>query len=110
MIEGYRFVSHIRRRMPPARVFMTVETAEQWIAAPPVASDPLPSVPIALLRNAASFAAFGSMYSTITSMSDTDHRQRSAPVIGGTERTPAFRAVCLAVRHDSRLRDVRGAR
>jgi hypothetical protein len=92
-------------------IVITPETAEQWIGAPPVASDLLPSVPIALLRNAALFAAFGSMYFTITSMSDTDHRQRFfAPVIGGIEWTPAFRAVCLAVRHESRLRDVRGAR
>jgi hypothetical protein len=55
-------------------------------------------VPAALLRNATLFAAFGSMYFAVISMTDTDHRQQFfAPVIDEVERTLAVRAVYLAV-------------
>ncbi|MEU4449323.1 hypothetical protein AB0K14_28885 [Actinosynnema sp. NPDC050801] len=92
-------------------IVVTPETAEQWIGAPAARSDLLPSVPVALLRNATLFAAFGSMYFTITSMSDTDHRERFfAPIIAGIERTLAVRAVYLAVRRDGGPRATRGAR
>jgi hypothetical protein len=80
-------------------IVVTPETAEQWIGAPPVPSVLLPAVPVALLRNATLFAAFGSMYFAITSMSDAEHRhQFFAPIIDEVERTLAVRAVYLAVR------------
>jgi hypothetical protein len=75
------------------------ETAEQWIGAPPAYSSLLPTVPAALLRNATLLAAFGSMYFTVTSMIDTDHRRQFfAPIIDEIERTLTVRAVYLAVR------------
>ncbi|MDA4835537.1 hypothetical protein NY536_29335, partial [Enterobacter hormaechei] len=40
-------------------IVVTPETAEQWIGGPPVYADLLPTVPVALLRNATLFAAFG---------------------------------------------------
>ncbi|ONI80105.1 hypothetical protein ALI22I_42540 [Saccharothrix sp. ALI-22-I] len=77
---------------------VTPETAEQWIGAPPVPSK-LFDVPVALLRNATLFAAFGSMYFAITSMSDADHRRQFfAPIIDEIERTLAVRTVYLTVR------------
>jgi hypothetical protein len=80
-------------------IVVTPETAEQWIGAPPVPSVVVPAVPVALLRNATLFAAFGSMYFAITSMSDAEHRhQFFAPIIDEVERTLAVRAVYLAVR------------
>jgi hypothetical protein len=79
-------------------IVVTPETAEQWIGAPPVPSLLLPTVPVALLRNATLFAAFGSMYFAVTSMSDADHRlQFFAPIIDEIERTLTVRAVYLAV-------------
>jgi hypothetical protein len=79
-------------------IVVTPETAEQWIGGAPVYADLLPTVPVALLRNATLFAAFGSMYFAITSMSDADHRQQFfAPIIDEIERTLAVRAVYLAV-------------
>jgi hypothetical protein len=79
-------------------IVVTPETAEQWIGAPPVPSVLLPTVPVALLRNATLFAAFGSMYFAITSMSDAEHRRQFfAPIIDEVERTLAVRAVYLAV-------------
>jgi hypothetical protein len=63
----------------------------------------LPMMPVALLRNATLFAAFGSMYFAITSMTDADHRKQFfAPIIDDVERTLAVRAVYLAVRGASR--------
>jgi hypothetical protein len=83
-------------------IVVTPETAEQWIGSPPVPSVVLPTMPVALLRNATLFAAFGSMYFAITSMTDADHRKQFfAPVIDDVERTLAVRAVYLAVRDDS---------
>lgn len=74
-------------------------TAEQWIAAPPAYSSLLPAVPAALLRNATLLAGFGSMYFTVTSMIDTDHRRQFfAPIIDEIERTLTVRAVYLTVR------------
>jgi hypothetical protein len=76
------------------------ETAEQWIGAPPVHSALVPGIPVAMLRTATLFAAFGSMYFAVTSMSDADHRQQFfAPIIDEIERTLAVRAVYLAVHH-----------
>lgn len=78
---------------------VTPETAEQWIGAPPVYSRIWPEVPVALLRNATLFAAFGSMYFAVISMTDADHRREFfAPIIDEVERTLAVRAVYLAVR------------
>jgi hypothetical protein len=75
------------------------ETAEQWIGAPPVHSALVPAIPVAMLRTATLFAAFGSMYFAVTSMSDADHRQQFfAPIIDEIERTLAVRAVYLAAR------------
>ncbi|MFI9818042.1 hypothetical protein [Saccharothrix variisporea] len=80
-------------------IVVTPETAEQWIGGPPTFSKLLPDLPVALLRNATLFAAFGSMYFAITSMSDADHRQQFfAPIIDEVERTLAVRAVYLSLR------------
>lgn len=79
---------------------VTPETAEQWIAGPPVYSNLWPEVPVALLRNATLFAAFGSMYFAVISMTDADHRREFfAPIIDEVERILAVRSVYLAVRH-----------
>jgi hypothetical protein len=78
---------------------VTPETAEQWIGAAPVYSTLWPQVPVALLRNATLFAAFGSMYFAVLSMTDAEHRREFfAPIIDEVERTLAVRAVYLAVR------------
>lgn len=75
------------------------ETAEQWIGEPPATLAPDLPVPLALLRNAALLAGFGSMYFAVTSMSDTEHRRQFfAPILDEVERTLAVRAVYLAVR------------
>jgi Ca2+/Na+ antiporter len=75
------------------------ETAEQWIGGPAHYSAMLPGVPVALLRNAALLAGFGSMYFAVTSMSDTEHRREFfAPILDEVERTLAVRAVYLTVR------------
>lgn len=80
-------------------IVVTPETAEQWIGGPVVSAKLLPGLPVALLRNATLFAAFGSMYFAITSMSDADHRQQFfAPIIDEVERTLAVRAVYLSLR------------
>ncbi|MEU7530557.1 hypothetical protein AB0A74_32850 [Saccharothrix sp. NPDC042600] len=77
-------------------IVVTPATAEQWIGDAPTFSKLLPGIPVALLRNATLFAAFGSMYFAITSMSDADHRQQFfAPIIDEVERTLAVRAVYL---------------
>jgi hypothetical protein len=79
-------------------IMVTPETAEQWIGGPVTYSPLWPEVPAALLRNATLFAAFGSMYFAVISMTDTDHRQQFfAPIIDEVERTLAVRAVYLAV-------------
>lgn len=80
-------------------IVVTPPVAELWIGAPPNPSVLLPAVPAALLRNATLFAAFGSMYFAVISMSDADHRRQFfAPMIERVERTLAVRAVYLAVR------------
>ena len=72
-------------------------TAEQWIGAPPHYSALFPSVPAALLRNAALLAGFGSMYFAVTSMIDTENRRQFfAPLLEEVESTLAIRAVYLA--------------
>lgn len=77
-------------------------TAEQWIGEAPAYSSLLPSVPAALLRNATLLAGFGSMYFSVTSMIDTDHRRQFfAPIIDEIERTLTVRAVYLTVRQRS---------
>ena len=59
----------------------------------------IPGVPSAMLRNATLFAAFGSMYFSVISMSDAEHRRQFfAPVIEKVERTLEVRAVYLDVR------------
>jgi hypothetical protein len=74
-------------------------TAAQWIGATPVAADWLPELPVALPRNAALLAGFGSMYFAVTSMSDAEHRRQFfAPILDQVERMLAVRAVYLAVR------------
>jgi hypothetical protein len=89
-------------------IVVTPGIAEQWIGAPPEYSKLLPWVPVALLRNAMLFAAFGSMYFAITSMSDADHRiQFFAPIIDEIERTLAVRSVYVAMRHSVRQDDDR---
>ncbi|HEX6340992.1 hypothetical protein [Umezawaea sp.] len=78
------------------------ETAEQWIGGPVAYARWLPTVPVALLRNATLFAGFGSMYFAVISMSDAEHRKQFfAPVVEQVERTLAVRAVYLAVRSRS---------
>jgi hypothetical protein len=82
---------------------VTPETAEQWIGSAPAHMALLPAVPVAMLRTATLFAAFGSMYFAVTSMSDSDHRRQFfAPIIDRIERMLAVRAVYLAVRDTAR--------
>lgn len=87
-------------------IVVTPRTAEQWIGAPPVFSTLLPTVPVSLLRNATLFAAFGSMYFAVISMTDADHRREFfAPIIDEIERVLAVRAVYLAVRDTATATD-----
>lgn len=87
-------------------IVVTPRTAEQWIGAPPVFSTPLPTVPVSLLHNATLFAAFGSMYFAVISMTDADHRREFfAPIIDEIERVLAVRAVYLAVRDTASATD-----
>ncbi|NUT51967.1 MAG: hypothetical protein HOV94_32440 [Saccharothrix sp.] len=79
-------------------IVVTPEIAAQWIGEPAKESL-IPGVPSAMLRNATLFAAFGSMYFSVISMSDAEHRQRFfAPVLEKVERTLEVRAVYLDVR------------
>ncbi|PWK88037.1 hypothetical protein C8D88_103233 [Lentzea atacamensis] len=79
-------------------IVVTPDIATQWIGAPPEPSM-IPGVPSAMLRNATLFAAFGSMYFSVISMSDAEHRRQFfAPVLEKVERTLEVRAVYLAVR------------
>ncbi len=79
-------------------IVVTPAIAAQWIAAEPVMSI-IPGVPSAMLRNATLFAAFGSMYFSVISMSDAEHRRQFfAPVLEKVERTLEVRAVYLKVR------------
>ncbi|WP_090055651.1 hypothetical protein [Lentzea fradiae] len=79
-------------------IVVTPAIAEQWIGAPAQMSL-VPGVPSAMLRNATLFAAFGSMYFSVISMSDAEHRHRFfAPVLEKVERTLEVRAVYLHVR------------
>ncbi|KOV79704.1 hypothetical protein [Nocardia sp. NRRL S-836] len=83
-------------------IVVTPAVAEQWIGAPPVMS-PVLGLPAAMLRNATLFAAFGSMYLSVTSMSDNEHRRQFfASVLERVERTLAVRAVYLDVRKQVR--------
>ncbi|MEV6239700.1 hypothetical protein [Lentzea sp. NPDC051838] len=78
-------------------IVVTPKIAEQWIG-DTVAMSWI-GVPSAMLRNATLFAAFGSMYFSVISMSDAEHRQRFfAPLIEKVERTLEVRAVYLEVR------------
>ncbi|MET9226476.1 hypothetical protein [Lentzea sp. NPDC003310] len=78
-------------------IVVTPAIAEQWIGEPPKLS--WLGVPQAMLRNATLFAAFGSMYFSVISMSDAEHRRQFfAPVIEKVERTLEVRAVYLNVR------------
>ncbi|MGI5506924.1 hypothetical protein [Lentzea sp. CA-135723] len=78
-------------------IVVTPEIAEQWIGEP--AKSSWLGVPQAMLRNATLFAAFGSMYFSVTSMSDAEHRRQFfAPVLEKVERTLEVRAVYLSVR------------
>ncbi|HUQ55286.1 hypothetical protein [Lentzea sp.] len=79
-------------------IVVTPAIAEQWIGATPAMSL-VPGVPSAMLRNATLFAAFGSMYFSVISMSDAEHRRQFfAPVLEKVERTLEVRAVYLEVR------------
>jgi hypothetical protein len=79
-------------------IVVTPEIAAQWIGAPAKESM-IPGVPSAMLRNATLFAAFGSMYFSVISMSDAEHRRQFfAPVLEKVERTLEVRAVYLEVR------------
>jgi hypothetical protein len=78
-------------------IVVTPAIAEQWIGGT-VAMSWL-GVPSAMLRNATLFAAFGSMYFSVISMSDAEHRRQFfAPLIEKVERTLEVRAVYLTVR------------
>jgi hypothetical protein len=75
---------------------VTEPTARQWIGEAPVM---LGSVPVALLKNAAVLAGFGSMYFAVTSMIDGEQRhQFFAPILDDVERVLAVHAVYLTVR------------
>ncbi|MEU7479701.1 hypothetical protein AB0A63_27175 [Lentzea sp. NPDC042327] len=83
-------------------IVVTPAVAEQWIGSPPVMS-PVLGLPSAMLRNATLFAAFGSMYLSVTSMSDNEHRRQFfASVVERVERTLAVRAVYLDLRKQVR--------
>ncbi|MFJ8958868.1 hypothetical protein ACIRG5_05720 [Lentzea sp. NPDC102401] len=78
-------------------IVVTPAIAELWIGEQPHMS--WLGVPSAMLRNATLFAAFGSMYFSVISMSDAEHRRQFfAPVIEKVERTLEVRAVYLNVR------------
>ncbi|MEU0879296.1 hypothetical protein ABZ345_11910 [Lentzea sp. NPDC005914] len=78
-------------------IVVTPEIAAKWIGEQP--SIGWLGLPSAMLRNATLFAAFGSMYFSVISMSDLEHRQRFfAPVLEKVERTLEVRAVYLKVR------------
>lgn len=80
-------------------IVVTPETASQWIGSQPAPSV-IPGVPVALLRNAALFAAFGSMLFAVTSMSDDEYRRQFfAPIIDEIESTLAVRTIYLAVKN-----------
>lgn len=82
-------------------IVVTPAIAEQWIGAT-VAMSVIPGVPSAMLRNATLFAAFGSMYFSVISMSDAEHRRQFfAPVLEKVERTLEVRAVYLTVREQA---------
>jgi len=79
-------------------IVVTPAVATLWIGEPPVISE-IVGVPQAMLRNATLFAAFGSMYFSVISMSDAEHRRQFfAPVIEKVERTLEVRAVYLDIR------------
>jgi hypothetical protein len=79
-------------------IVVTPEIAAQWIG-DTVKMSVIPGVPSAMLRNATLFAAFGSMYFSVISMSDAEHRRQFfAPVLEKVERTLEVRAVYLEVR------------
>ncbi|MGW6932439.1 hypothetical protein ACWGE0_20465 [Lentzea sp. NPDC054927] len=79
-------------------IVVTPEIAAQWIGEPAKPSV-IPGLPSAMLRNATLFAAFGSMYFSVISMSDAEHRRQFfAPVLEKVERTLEVRAVYLDVR------------
>jgi hypothetical protein len=81
-------------------IVVTPAIAEQWIGGT-VAMSWL-GVPSAMLRNATLFAAFGSMYFSVISMSDAEHRRQFfAPVLEKVERTLEVRAVYLTVREQA---------
>jgi hypothetical protein len=83
-------------------IVVTPPVAEQWIGSPPHPSLVF-GLPSAMLRNATLFAAFGSMYLSVTSMSDNEHRRQFfASVVERVERTLAVRAVYLEVRKQVR--------
>ena len=78
-------------------IVVTPEIARLWIGDEPKIG--WLGLPSAMLRNATLFAAFGSMYFSVISMSDAEHRQRFfAPVLEKVERTLEVRAVYLEVR------------
>jgi hypothetical protein len=78
-------------------IVVTPEIAEKWIGE--TVNYGWLGLPSAMLRNATLFAAFGSMYFSVISMSDAEHRQRFfAPVLEKVERTLEVRAVYLKVR------------
>ena len=80
-------------------IVVTPETASQWVGSQPAPSV-IPGVPVALLRNAALFAAFGSMLFAVTSMSDDEYRRQFfAPIIDEIESTLAVRTIYLAVKN-----------
>ena len=80
-------------------IVVDAATAEQWIGAPPHYSALLPTVPAALLRNAALLAGFGSMYFAVTSMIENEYRRQFfTPILEDVERTLAVRAAYLAAR------------
>jgi hypothetical protein len=77
-------------------LMVTRETATQWIGEEPAM---LRAVPVALLKNAAVLAGFGSMYFAVTSMIDAEQRhQFFAPILDEVERVLAVHAVYLTVR------------
>ncbi|GAA1854825.1 hypothetical protein [Asanoa iriomotensis] len=77
-------------------IMVTPATAAQWIGEEPAM---LGSVPVALLKNAAVLAGFGSMYFAVTSMIDAEQRhQFFAPILDEVERILAVHAVYLTVR------------
>ncbi|MDG6101932.1 hypothetical protein Daura_37280 [Dactylosporangium aurantiacum] len=76
------------------------DTAKQWIGADPEASGLVHAVPATMVTVAVLLAGFSVMYFAVSSMTDSEYRQRYfAGILGDISRVIAVRAVYLALQH-----------